>query len=147
VPLMQDLTSGKRKSSGGGMLYQKGIALWTSYLYAKPLRYFYSGDKALLTASVTGGGKNGTMEVVKALASAGPDGKRYLCLLNRGPAVALGGILIDDKSVPASASVQVESVSGETLSTTGGKLKTFVGTKTMDSVTIEPFSVTTLLIP
>jgi len=67
---------------------------------------------SLLSASLTGVGKNGTMEVVKALASA-----------------------------------HVESVSGETLSTTGGKLKIFDGTKTMGSVTIEPFSVTTLIIP
>ena len=54
VPLMQDLTSGKRKNSGGGMLYKENIALWTPYLYAKPLRYFYSGDKRLLAASVAG---------------------------------------------------------------------------------------------
>ena len=49
VPMMQDLASGKRKNSGGGMLYKEDIALWTPYLYAKPLRYFYSGDKKLLT--------------------------------------------------------------------------------------------------
>ncbi len=147
VPLMQDLTSGKRKNSGGGMLYQKDIALWTPYLYAKPLRYFYSGDKTLLTASVTGAGKNGTMEVVKALAGAGPDGKKYLCILNRGPAVALGGITIDGKTIPTGASVQVESVSGDSLSATGGTLKTFAGNKTIGSVSIEPFSVMTVIIP
>ena len=147
VPLMQDLTSGKRKNSGGGMLYQKDIALWTPYLYSKPLRHFYSGDKTLLTASVTGAGKNGTMEIVKVLAGAGPDGKKYLCILNRGPAVALGGITIDGKTIPSGASVHVESVSGDSLSATGGSLKTFAGNKTVGSVLIEPFSVTTLILP
>ena len=60
------------------------------------------------------------MEVVKVLAGAGPDGKKYLCILNRGPAVALGGITVDGKTIPAGASVHVESVSGDTLSATGG---------------------------
>jgi hypothetical protein len=147
VPLMQDLTSGQRKNSGGGMLYKENIALWTPYLYAKPLRYFYSGDKTLLNASVTGVGKNGTMEVVKVLAAAGPDGKKYLCVLNRGPAVALGGITVDGKAIPPAANVFVESVSGDTLSATGGTLKTFAGKRTMGSVSIEPYSVTTLIIP
>ncbi|HEY6166535.1 MAG TPA: hypothetical protein VI454_00755 [Verrucomicrobiae bacterium] len=147
VPLMQDLTSGKRKNSGGGLLYQKDISLWSAYLYSKPLRHFYSGDKTLLTASGAGAGKNGAMEVVKVLAAAGPDGKKYLCILNRGPAVALGGITIDGKTIPAGASVQVESVSGDTLSATGGTVKTFAGNKTLGSASIEPFSVTTLVIP
>ena len=147
VPLMQDLTSGKRKNSGGGMLYKKEIALWAPYLYAKPLRYFYRGDKSLLNASVTGVEKNGTMEVVKVLAGAGPEGKTYLCVLNRGPAVALGGITVDGKTIPADANVYVESVSGDTLSATGGALKTFTGNKTMGSVSIESYSVTTVIMP
>ena len=147
VPLMQDLTSGKRKNSGGGLLYKEDIALWTSYLYAKPLRHFYSGDKSLLAASVTGVAKSGTLEVVKALAAAGPDGKRYLCILNRGPAVALGGITIDDKTIAADANVYVESVSGETLLASGAALKTFAGNKALGTVSLEPFSVTTLIMP
>jgi len=147
VPLMQDLASGKRKNSGGGMLYKENIALWTPYLYAKPLRYFYSGDKTLLTTSVAGVQKNGMMEVVKALAGAGPDGKRYLCILNRGPATALGTITIDGKPLASSASVYVESASGDTLSALGGAVKTFAGEKTLDSLRIEPYSVTTLIIP
>jgi hypothetical protein len=40
IPLMQDLSSGKRKNSGGGTLYKEEIALWSPYLYAKPLRHF-----------------------------------------------------------------------------------------------------------
>jgi len=147
VPLMQDLTSGKRKNSGGGPLYKENIALWTPYLYAKPLRYFYSGDKSLLTASVTGVAKSGTLEVVKALAAAGPDGKRYLCILNRGPAVALGGITIDDKAIAASTNFYVESVSGETLLASGAALKTFAGNKVLGTMSLEPFSVTTLVFP
>jgi hypothetical protein len=144
---MQDLTSGKRKNSGGGMLYKENIALWTPYLYAKPLRYFYSGDKCLLTTSVTGVAKSGMMEVVKAQAGLGPDGKKYLCILNRGPAVALGAVTIDDKTIPADASLFVESVSGDTLSATGAALKTFAGNKTLGTVSLEPFSVTTLVFP
>jgi len=147
VPLMQDLASGKRKNSGGGMLYKENIALWTPYLYAKPLRYFYSGDKTLLTTSVAGVQKNGMMEVVKALGGSGPDGKRYLCILNRGPAAALGTITIDGQPLASSASVYVESASGDTLSAPGGAVKTFAGEKTLDSLRIEPYSVTTLIIP
>ena len=147
VPLMQDLTSGKRKNSGGGMLYKENIALWTPYLYAKPLRYFYSGDKSLLTTSVTGVAKSGMLEVVKAQAGVGPDGKKYLCILNRGPAVALGRVTIDDNTIPADANLFVESVSGDTLSATGAALKTFTGNKTLGTVSLEPFSVTTLVFP
>jgi hypothetical protein len=147
IPLMQDLSSGKRKNSGGGMLYKEEIALWSPYLYAKPLRHFYSGDKSLLAASVVGIERDGTMELVKVLAAAGPDGATYLCILNRGPAAALGGITINGKPVPLDASVRVESVSGETLSTTGGALKIFAGNKMLDSMSIEPYSVTTLILP
>jgi hypothetical protein len=147
VPLMQDLTSGQRKNSGGGMLYQKDIALWTPYLYAKPLRFFYSGDKQLLDTSVTGVGKNGAMALVKALAGAGPDGKKYLCILNRGPAVALSGITVDGQPVPGGASVHLESVSGDTLTATGGALKVFAGENTSGSISIPSYSVSTLIIP
>jgi hypothetical protein len=147
IPLMQDLSSGKRKNSGGGTLYKEQIALWSPYLYAKPLRHFYSGDKSLLTASVTGVEKDGTMDVIKVLAGAGPDGAKYLCILNRGPATGLGGITIDGKAVSSDASVHVESVSGETLSTTGGALKVFFGDRGLDSLAIEPYSVTTLILP
>jgi len=147
IPLMQDLSSGKRKNSGGGTLYKEEIALWSPYLYAKPLRHFYSGDKSLLAASVTGVEKDGTMDVIKVLAAAGPDGAKYLCILNRGPATGLGGITIDGKAVPSNASVHVESVSGETLSTTGGALKVFAGERGLDSLAVEPYSVTTLILP
>jgi len=87
------------------------------------------------------------MEVVKVLACAGPDGKKYLCVLNRGPAVALCGITVDDKTIPPDASVHIKSVSGDSLSATGASLKTFAGNKAMGSVFIEPFSVTTLILP
>ena len=147
IPLMQDLSSGKRKNSGGGTLYKEEIAVWSPYLYAKPLRHFYSGDKSLLSASVVGIEKDGTMEIVKVLAAAGPDGAKYLCILNRGPGTALGGITIDGKPVRSDASVRVESVSGETLSTMGGALRSFAGNKILDSLSIEPYSVTTLILP
>ena len=147
VPLMQDLTSGKRKNSGGGAIYQKDIALWTPYLYAKAVRCFYSGDKKLLPSSVNGGGKDGPMELVKTLAATGPDGRKYLCVLNRGPAVALGGLTVDGNALAPGASVRLESVSGDSLSSPGAALKTFSGEKTISSITIEPYSVTTLILP
>ena len=147
APMMQDLASGKRKNSGGGMLYKETIALWTPYLYARPLRYFYSGDKKLLDASVTGIKKDGTMDVVKVLAGAGPDGKTYLCVLNRGPAVAIGGITVDGQPIPAGASVYVESVSGDSLSATGENVKRFAGKQAVGSLAVEPYSVTTLILP
>jgi len=147
IPLMQYLSSGKRKNSGGGTLYREEIALWSPYLYAKPLRFFYSGDKSLLKASISGVEKDGTMDVIKVLAAAGPDGAKYFCILNRGPGTALGAITIDDKTVPSDTSVRVESVSGETLSTAGGALKTFAGNKVLETLAIEPYSVTTLILP
>lgn len=147
VPIMSDLTSGKRKGSGGGVTFQKDIAWWSGYLYAKPLRQFYSGDKSLLSASVNGVEKQGAMEVVKVLASAGPDGKKYLCILNRGPAIALNAITVNGAPIAADAKVHVESVSGDTLTTAGGSLKIFVGEKIAASLPIEPFSVTTLALP
>jgi hypothetical protein len=91
--------------------------------------------------------RDGTMEIVKVLAAAGPDGAKYLCILNRGPAAALSGITIDGKPVPSDASVRVESVSGETLSTAGGALRTFAGNRMLASLSIEPYSVTTLILP
>ncbi|MCW2573745.1 MAG: hypothetical protein JWO88_3803 [Frankiales bacterium] len=147
VPLMQDLTSGKRKGGGGGMTYQQDIALWASYLYLKPLRYFYRGDQTILNASVSGIEKRGSMDLVKVLAGAGSDGKKYVCILNRGPALALNAITVDGKAIAGEASLHVESVSGDSLSTTGGSLKTFVGNKTVGALSIEPFSVMTLLLP
>ncbi|MCX7012052.1 MAG: hypothetical protein NTW86_05715 [Candidatus Sumerlaeota bacterium] len=147
IPLVQDITSAKRKNSGGGTIYEKDIALWAEYFYAKPLRYLYSGDKELLETKVAGAGKNGAMEVAKALTAAGPDGKKYLCVLNRGPAATLGTITIDGKPLASSASVHVESASGNTLSTPGGAVKTFAGEKTLDSLRIEPYSITTMIIP
>jgi hypothetical protein len=147
VPIMSDLSSGKRKGSGGGVTYQKDIALWSGYLYVKPLRHFYSGDQSLLSASVSGVATNGAMEVVRALASVGPNGKKYLCILNRGPAHPLGSIIVDGIPIAFDASMKMESVSGETLATTGGSLKTFVGETTMQTLCLEPYSVTTLTLP
>jgi hypothetical protein len=147
VPLMQDLTSGKRKGSGGGMTYQPDIALWASYLYMKPLRYFYQGDQRLLNAAVSGGEKRGSMEPVKVLAGAGADGRKYVCILNRGPALALKALTVDGKALAGDATVHVESVSGETLTSTGGALKIFAGDKTVGALSIEPFSVMTLILP
>ncbi len=147
VPIMQDLTTGKRKNSGGGVTYKKDIALWSPYLYVKPLRTFYSGDKKLLASSATGGGKDGEMELVKTLAATGPDGHKYLCVLNRGPARALGELKVDGRAISDSTSVRVESVCGDSLSTTGAALKTFVGEQTIGTITIEPYSVTTMILP
>jgi hypothetical protein len=147
VPLMSDLTSGKRKGSGDGRTYKQDIALWSPYLYAKPLRYFYSGDKKLLAASVSGAGKSGDMDLVKVLAGAGPDGKKYVCILNRGPALALGAISVDGKPVGSDTNIYVESVAGNSLTAVGGSLKTFAGSKTAESVAVESFSVTTLILP
>ncbi|HEY2572696.1 MAG TPA: hypothetical protein VGH65_01465, partial [Verrucomicrobiaceae bacterium] len=147
VPIMQDLSSGKRRGSGGGMLYQKDIALWASYLYAKPLRPFYSGDKSLLPASVTGVASRGTMELVKVLAGAGPDGRKYVCILNRGPAISLDEIFLDGEPMVHDAVVHLESISGDALTASGGALHRFDGKKTLASLPIDPFSVTTLLLP
>jgi hypothetical protein len=147
VPLMQDLTSGKRQGSGGGMKYQQDIALWASYLYMKPLRYFYREDQRLLNASASGVERRGSMEQVKVLAGAGSDGRKYVCILNRGPALALHALTVDGKPLTGDASVHVESVSGDTLATTGGALKIFAGNKTVGALPIEPFSVMTLILP
>lgn len=147
IPLMSDLTSGKRKGRGDGVTYQKDIALWSGYLYAKPLRHFYSGDQSLLSASTSGVEKQGAMDVVKVLASKGPDGRRYLCILNRGPAVALGTITVDGEPVLPESEIRVESVSGDALTTVGGALKTFAGGKTLGSLSVLPYSVTTLILP
>jgi hypothetical protein len=147
APMMQDLASGKRKNGGGGTLYKENIALWTPYLYAKPLRHFYSGDKNLLTTTTTGVRKNGTMDVVKAMAAAGPDGKRYLCILDRGPGVEVGGLWIDGKQVSSETIVRMESVSGAELSASGAAVKTFGGNKALGNLALEPFSVTTVIIP
>jgi hypothetical protein len=147
VPLMSDLTSGKRRGAGDGVTYQKDIALWSSYLYVKTLRDFYSGDKSLLSTSVSGVPKDGAMEVVKVLAAAGADGKKYLCILNRGPSIALESVTVDGKPVVPDADMHVEMVSGDTLTATGAQLKTFAGDKHLGSMPIEPYSVTTLALP
>lgn len=147
VPLMSDLSSGKRKGAGSGPTYRQDIALWASYLYAKPLRYFFSGDKSLLPASVSGVEPDQAMEVVKAIAGVGPDGKKYVCILNRGPAVPLRQLTLDGKPIANDTVAQVESVSGETLSTNGASVKNLVGSQALGSISLGPYSVTTLILP
>ena len=102
------------------MLYKENIALWTPYLYAKPLRYFYSGDKRLLDASVTGVEKNGTMEVVKV--ACGRRAGRQEVSLHPQPRAgrrrSAGSRLTVNRSRPMRV-LYVESVSGDTLSATG----------------------------
>jgi hypothetical protein len=60
---------------------------------------------------------------------------------------ALGGLTVDGKPVSPSTTVCVESVSGDSLTATGGALKTVAGDSALGSVSLAPYSVTTLIVP
>ena len=59
----------------------------------------------------------------------------------------LESVSVDGKPVAPDSDMHVEMVSGETLTATGAQLKTFVGDKNLGSMPIEPYSVTTLVLP
>lgn len=152
VNLAQDVSKHAR---GGGTLYRENIELLTPYLYTKPFRHLFSGDKKLLDATVPGVGKNGNEEVVKALAAVGTDGRKYVYLLNSGPAAAVGRLSVDGATLPAGLRVEVESVWSDPASTSGdgtargasAPAKTFTGEKDLRGVVLELFSLTLLIVP
>ena len=152
VHLAQDVS---KQAQGGGPLYREKIELLTPYLYTKPFRRLFSGDKKLLDATVQGVGKNGNEEVVKALAAVGTDGRKYVYLLNSGPAVALGRLSVDGATLPAGLRVEVESVWSDPASASGDgtargaatPAKTFTGEREIRGVVLEPFSLTLLIMP
>jgi len=146
-------TSSRR---GRGILYKEKISLLTPYLYTKPFRHLFSGDKKLLAASVKGAKNAVQTEAVRALAAAGPDGRKYLYILNSGPAVALGRLTVDGEALPAGLRVQVESVFGDAAAVSGtgaaargasAPARTFAGEKSINGLVLEPFSLTVLIIP
>jgi pimeloyl-ACP methyl ester carboxylesterase len=152
VNLAQDVSKHARE---GGTLYREKIELLTPYLYTKPFRHLFSGDKKLLDATVPGVEKKGNEEVVKALAAVGTDGRKYVYLLNSGPAVAVGRLSVDGATLPAGLRVEVESVWGDPAFTSGdgtargasAPAKTFTGEKNLRGVVLEPFCLTLLIIP
>ena len=152
VNLAQDVSKHAR---GGGTLYREKIDLLTPYLYTKPFRHLFSGDKKLLDAIVQDVGKNGNEDVVKALAAVGTDGCKYVYLLNSGPAVAVGRLSVDGATLPAGLRVEVESVWSDPASTSGdgtargasAPAKTFTGERELRELMLEPWSLTVLIMP
>ncbi|MCX7011823.1 MAG: SGNH/GDSL hydrolase family protein [Candidatus Sumerlaeota bacterium] len=129
------------------------ITLLAPYLYTKPFRHLFSGDTSLLAASVQGAEGRAKGEVVKALAAAGPDGRKYLYLINSGPAIALGELTVDGKALPAGSRVEVESVWGNPdaggQASRGGEApaKSFTGERDLGALVLEPLSLTLAIIP
>ncbi|MCX7011826.1 MAG: hypothetical protein NTW86_04545 [Candidatus Sumerlaeota bacterium] len=143
----------QNSSKGGRMIgpvYKDKIALLTPYLYTKPFRHLFSGDTGLLAAPVEGGGAAGA---VKALAAASPDGRKYLYLINSGPAAPLGEVTIDGRELSADLRVQVESVYVSGAANAGlarggsAPAKTFTGERGLNGLVLEPFSLTLLIMP
>ena len=146
--LAENVSKGSRRS---GVIYKDKIALFASYFYTKPFRHLFSGDKKLLAASVQGAGNQATAPTVKALAATGPDGRKYLYLINSGPAVALDGLTLDGATLPADLPLQVESVfetpPPESSVPGAAPFKTFTGEKQLRDVTLGPWSLTLLTTP
>ena len=146
--LAVNVSKGARR---GGVIYKDKIALLASYLYTKPFRHLFAGDKKLLDASVKEPKENRAGQTVKALAAAGPDGRKYLYLINSGPAVALGTLAIDGETLPADQRLQVESVFGDSAyGSVGGAsapAKTFTGERELRELMLEPWSLTVLIMP
>ena len=93
---------------------------------------------------------NGQGQTVKALAAVGPDGRKYLYLLNSGPAVALGRVNLDGETVADDVLVQVESAFGnptELVSKAPEPVKTFTGEIALHDLVLEPCSLTLLILP
>ncbi len=127
------------------------IALLAPYYYSKPFRHLFGGDKHLLAASAEQPGGDLAEDDVKALAAAGPDGRKYLYLLNSGPAIALGSLTVDGQTLPSSLPVQVESAFSDSsaVSILGvpAPARAYAGEKSLGSVVLEPFSLTLLIVP
>jgi len=142
-----------KRAGLGGVIYKDKIALMASYLYTKPFRHLFSGDKNLVVASVKAAENGAETQAVKALAATGPDGRIYLYLLNSGPAIPLGEVTMDGKALPAGLRVQVESAFGAEVSAVGAArgasapVKTFTGDKDIKGLVVEPFSLTLLVLP
>ncbi|MCX7011447.1 MAG: hypothetical protein NTW86_02565, partial [Candidatus Sumerlaeota bacterium] len=134
---------------GGGLLYKKNILLRSPYLYTKPFRYLFSGDKALLETSINGAVQDGSFATLKALAARGPDRKKYIYILNRGPATSCGTISIDGEEMPAETRGQVECVWGESLAAVPGKegFETYSGERSLAGLAIPPYSLTVIIVP
>jgi len=139
----------KEESRRTGVIYKDKIALLTPYLYTKPFRHLFSGDKKLLAASVKAAENGAKGETVKALAAAGPDGRKYLYMLNSGPPVPLGKVAVDGNPLPADLRVQVESAFGNPTAARVGSapVKTFTGEKQLRDLMLEPWSLTVMTIP
>ena len=145
--LVDDMSS--KESLRSGVLYKDKIALLTPYLYTKPFRHLFSGDKKLLAASVKAVENGAKAETVKALAAAGPDSRKYLYMLNGGPAVPLGKVTVDGNPLPVDLRVQVESAFGTVTAARVGSapVKTFTGEKQLRDFMLEPWSLTVMTIP
>jgi len=91
---------------------------------------------------------NGKAETVKALAAAGPDGRKYVYLLNSGPAVALGALVVDGQPLPMDLRVSVESVFTESVAVgLAFGAKTFTEGKALGDLELGPWSLTLLMLP
>ncbi|MCX7013326.1 MAG: alpha/beta hydrolase [Candidatus Sumerlaeota bacterium] len=134
-----------------GVVYQSKIELLAPYLYTKPFRHLFSGDKKLLAASVKQLSGNGAEPSVKALAASGPDGRGYVYVLNSGPRVSLGQLVVDGRAPPADLTVQVESVFCDSASDSEdgatSPIKTFTGEIALRDLALEPWSLTVLITP
>ena len=148
--LAANVSKGARR---GGVIYQDKIALFASYLYTKPFRHLFSGDKKLLAASVQASENDTKVVAVKAIAAVGPDGRKYLYVLNSGPAVPLGNVAVDGETLLADLPVEVESVwaapasADITVPGASPPVKVFVGERRLNRLVLEPFSLTLLIIP
>lgn len=140
--LAADVSKGARL---GGAMYGKTVELLTPYLYAKPFRHLFNGDKKLLSVAVNGARNEPGGDKVKALAAVGPDGREYLYLLNSGPAVALGALIVDGETLPAGLRVQVESVFSDAAAS--APVKSVSGEMPLRDLALEPWSLTLVIVP
>ena len=151
APILAAIESeGARRS---GVIYQDKIALFASYHYTKPFRHLFSGDKELLSTTVQGVEDKGKTKTVKAMAAVGPDGRKYLYVINSGPAVPLGKVVVDGNPLSADLPVEGESVFENPAAdpfarvSAHGTTKTFMGVERLQGLMLEPWSLTLLILP
>jgi len=149
-------TVGMGMGRSGGIVYKDKVLLLAPYVYSKPFRHLFSGNKKLLATAVKGEKGNGQGQTVKALAATGPDGRKYLYLLNSGPDVGLGRVNLDGEALAEGLMVQIESAfaapSAAPAEATARRadsapIKTFTGEKALREVVLEPASLTLLILP
>ncbi|MDW8242766.1 MAG: alpha/beta hydrolase [Thermogemmata sp.] len=131
--------AGVEGRSGGrqaGVKYRNKVTLYAAYLYSKPFRHLFDGQRYMLTTTVV------APTDVQALAAQGPEGEKIIYLLNPGPHTNLGKITINNRLLPPTTRVQVEAAYAS--ASGNAPVAVFAGEKKLSEIVLQPWSLTLL---